>query len=67
MIQKILKINIMKDIIRMDIIAKMITLMIILMILVIRDMEEEVEVILEKHQDKNFSFILKKIYSKNFA
>ena len=51
MIQKILKINIMKDIIRMDIIAKMITLMIILMILVIRDMEEEVEVILEKHQE----------------
>ena len=47
MIQKILKINIMKDIIRMDFIAKMITLMIILMILVIRDMEEEVEVILE--------------------
>ena len=52
MIQKILKINIMKDIIRMDIIAKMITLMIILMILLIRDMEEEeVEVILEKHQE----------------
>ena len=51
MIQKILKINIMKDIIRMDIIVKMITLMIILMILVIRDMEEEVEVILEKHQE----------------
>jgi hypothetical protein len=41
----------MKDIIRMDIIAKMITLMIILMILVIRDMEEEVEVILENHQE----------------